>query len=371
MKVLIVFNHPAPYKVKLFNEIAKFVDLHVIFERKSASDRPKDFYNGNVYNFSHTFLTKGAFGKENSNTSELVKFLKEHHQDYDLIVMNGYSTITELRAISYFNKKKIPFVLYINGGVVKKENFFKKAYKTKVISSAWKYLSPSLAANEYLEYYGAKKENILIYPYSTFFDAEIVKNPLNPQEKAQIRKKYNLPRGKLFVAAAQFIDRKNNEQLLRIFKNLDAHLLLIGSGPLKEKYENYIQENNMKNVTIMDFLKRGELFSILRGCDGFITLSKQDIYGHTTTEALACGLPVISSDKVVSSLKLIENGVNGFIVNLDNDEKIVDAIQCISLEMSANAIKVAKENTIEKMAEAHRDIFIELENENNLRNNCN
>ena len=79
MKVLIVFNHPAPYKVNLFNEIAKFVDLTVIFERKSASDRPADFYAGNIYNFNHIFLKKGAFSNENSNTNELVKYLKHHN----------------------------------------------------------------------------------------------------------------------------------------------------------------------------------------------------------------------------------------------------------------------------------------------------
>jgi glycosyltransferase involved in cell wall biosynthesis len=285
--------------------------------------------------------------------------------------MNGYSTITELRAISYLRKNKIPFVLYINGGIIKKDNYFKKKYKTKIISSAWKYLSPSEAANKYLEYYGANKKDILLYPYSTYFDKEIVKNPLNPEQKAEIRKKYNLPNGKLIVTACQYIERKNNEQLLKIFKDLSVNLLLIGSGPLKEKYEDYIKNNNMTNVIIMDFLQRNELFEVLRSCDCFITLSKQDIYGHTTAEALANGLPVISSDKVVSSLKLIKNNFNGFVVSLDNDSEIVDAISRVSNEMSEHAIEVAKENTVEKMAEAHKNIFLELEHENNLHNNRN
>ena len=360
MKVLIVFNHPAPYKVKLFNEIAKFVDLDVIFERKSASDRPDSFYAENKYEFNHFFLKRGAFSYENSNTGELVTYLKKHHKEYDLIIMNGYSTITELRAIRYLNKNKIPFVLYVNGGVIKEENSFKRKFKTKVISSAWKYLSPSLAANEYLKFYGAKEEDILIYPYSTFFEKEIISAPLNEEEKQEIRDKYNLPKGKLFVSAAQFIERKNNEQLLSIFKDIEEQLLLIGSGPLKNKYLSYIEENNMKNVVILDFLERKPLFELLKACDVFITLSKQDIYGHTTTEALANGLPVISSNKVVSSLKLIKNDFNGRLVNLDNNDEIRDAISCVSYSMSKNAIEVAKENTIEKMAEAHKDIFLRL-----------
>ena len=51
-KVLIVFNHPAPYKVRLFNELSKHFDLHVIFERGSNSDRNKGFYFEEKYNFA-------------------------------------------------------------------------------------------------------------------------------------------------------------------------------------------------------------------------------------------------------------------------------------------------------------------------------
>ena len=58
MKVLFVFNHPAPYKVKYFNKLAKHVDLTVIFERKAAKDRNPRFYAGNVYNFKHIFWIK-------------------------------------------------------------------------------------------------------------------------------------------------------------------------------------------------------------------------------------------------------------------------------------------------------------------------
>ena len=104
-------------------------------------------------------------------------------------------------------------------------------------------------------------------------------------------------------------------------------------------------------------MDREGLFDVLRGCDAFITLSKQDIYGHTTAEAMANGLPVISSNTVVSSLNLIKQGINVYIVNLDNEQEIIDAINYVSTDMSKEAIKTAYENTVEKMAEAHIEIF--------------
>ena len=71
----------------------------------------------------------------------------------------------------------------------------------------------------------------------------------------------------------------------------------------------------MQNVIIRDFMKKEDLMSLLPCCDFFITLSLQDIYGHTTNEAMAKGLPVISSKNVVSSLHLIMNRNESIIIN--------------------------------------------------------
>ena len=63
MKTLFVFNHPAPYKVNVFNKLSPLTDIQVIFERKKAKDRPTSFYAGNDYKFPVIFLKYGAFSK--------------------------------------------------------------------------------------------------------------------------------------------------------------------------------------------------------------------------------------------------------------------------------------------------------------------
>lgn len=360
MKVLIVFNHPAPYKVNLFNLLNKDMDLDVIFERKKASNRVDDFYKDNVYDFNHIFLKRGAFGEEQSNTGELVKYLKVHAKEYDLIIMNGYSRLTEMRAIRYLNKNHIPFTLYINGGTIKKECFIKRKIKTKYISSASSYLSPSREADEYLIYYGAKEDKIYHYSNSTVFEKQLVDHPLNKKEKEALREKLNLPIGTLFISASQFIERKNILFLLECFKGLDEKLLLVGAGPLKEAYVNFIRDNNMNNVIMMDYLPSEQLFELIRACDAFITLSKEDIYGHTINESFAQGVPVISSQNVVSAHKLIKENVNGYIVDLNDKESIIDKIKHIRGDMGDEALKTARENTFEVMAKQQVEIIKKL-----------
>ena len=357
MKALFVFNHPAPYKVHVYNELAKLTDIRVIFERRKAKDRPDSFYADNEYNFPVIFLKNKGFGNENTATGELVKYIKKHRNLYDVIVMNGYSTIAEMRAIRYMIKHHIPYVLQINGGIIKKDGPLKKWLKTYFISNAYKWFSTCKEADDYLIHYGAQKKYIFDYPYSNFFDKDIISKPITAEAKAKIRKKYNLPEGPLFICASQFIKRKNNIQLMSLFKERKDTLLLIGSGVEKDNYVEYINKNNLNNVILMDYLPKKELFEVLKSGDYFITLSKEDIFGHTTLEAMANGLPVISSDRVVASHNLIVNGENGFLVDINDEKKIIDALDKANTLSPAKAIKTAKKNTIECSAKRLHDLL--------------
>lgn len=350
MKVLIVFNHPAPYKVRLFNELAKKIDLTVIFERSSAKNRPESFYSEKTYNFNHIFINKGRFGKENSLNFQVKKYIKENHKNFDLIIMNGYSMVCEQIAINYMIKHKIPYILFINGGIVReKECRLIKKLKRRYITNAIGYLSPNEQSSLYLTYYGANK-NIVHYPYCTYFENEIKSGNMSEKNRKNLRVKYNLPGGKLFISASIFIKRKNNYELFDAFKDRKETLVLYGEGPLKQKYEEYLKTNNINNVIIRGFVPGVELMEIMSCCDCFITLSKEDIYGHTTIEALASGIPVISSNKVVSSISVIKNFENGYVVN--NKDELTNALDKVDYAfMSKKCIAVAKQFTIEKETE--------------------
>ena len=358
MKVLIVFNHPAPYKVAIFNELAKYVDLTVIFERTKAKDRPVEFYSNNKYGFKALFITKGYVGNEGNISSLVKRYIKHHFREYDHIIMNGYSHLAEIKAIHYMKKHHIRFSLMINGGIIRdNESSFKKNYKTKLISSADFYLSPSKKSDEYLIYYGAKKDRIHSYPYSNLSINEFVDKPI---DKGSLREKLNLPvEGKIFINASQFIDRKNNMELLSIFKDRKETLLLIGEGDELKKYNDFIVNNKIHNVIILPFKAKEDLFQYFRACDGFISLAKEDIFGHTIIEALANGLPVIASNKVNSALEYIKDGYNGYIVDIEDENTINKAIDEIVNINALNCVKSVKNNTFENCGKVLFDILAE------------
>lgn len=357
-KVLFVFNHPAPYKVRFLNEISKFLDLTVIFERDKNSDRNKSFYSEKFYLFKTVKVNGLAVGKENFISLDVKNHLKKNK--YDLIIMNGYSQISEMIAISYLIKKKIPYCLYINGGIIKeKENPIIRHLKKKYISHASSYFSPDNRSNEYLKFYGADSNKISNYPYSTIYEKEILKTLPSNEEIKKEREQLNLHSKYIYISCGQLIKRKNYLKLIANWpKDEDRLLLIAGSGKQEEEIKTYLRQNAIKNVKLLGYLSREQLFKYYRICDAFIFPSLEDIYGHVINEAMSQGLSVISLPNVNASRKLIENGINGYILpDLDKDNLDKALFDVVKLNKE-EAIKTAKENTIEKMVEAHKKALL-------------
>lgn len=361
MKIFILFNHPAPYKIKLFNGISKKHELHVIFERLKNKDRNALFYSESKTNFTVHPIKGIKLGNENHLSFGALRHLKKH--SYDLIIMNGYSTLTEMITLRYLKRHKIPYAFYINGGVAKKESKLKSRIKRYFINGAKYYFSPAKEADKYLLKYGVPEYNIYHYPYSTIYQNQIQINKITKQEKVAFWANHNIFGTSIFVAVTSFIKRKNNFELIKTWKYLPAtyNLVLIGDGKEKQMYLDYIKEHNLKNIHILPFMKNGEALNYVRHADGALYISRYDIYGHVINEALAMGVNVLASDRMIATKALIKDKVNGLVYDYKHPlkDKIVELL---TYDFYEQAIKTAQQNTIEKMIERHLEI-IEVEHE--------
>lgn len=360
MKILWLFNHPAPYKVDFFNELGKKTNLTVLFERASESDRNRLFYHSKATHFKPVFLKSISLGSHNNIASGFLPFLRD--RTYDIIVINGWSSFTEMKAIRYLKKRKISYVFAINGGIVpKKESFWKRKLKTKMIGGANNYLCPDLESEEYLLHYGGAKDAIALFPYSTLFEKEILEKPLSKEEKEERKKKLGLPAKPIYIAVGAFIERKNISFLLsEIWTHVskEKELFLIGEGPLKEAYSEIIKEKSLKNVHLLPFQSKEKILDYLSVSEMSLFLTKEDIYGHVVNESLSQGCPVLGSDCSNAAKHLIKNGEDGYVFPLRDKNDFVAILEKeIPFSMRLEAIRVAKENTLEKMALTHLSFF--------------
>ncbi len=359
MKILIVFNHPAPYKVALFNGLAKKHDVHVIFERTSEKSRHKNFYNEQNYRFTTHPIRGIRFGDFNHFSFGVKRHLKRN--SYDLIIMNGYSTVTEMIALNYLKRTGTNYAFYINGGIAKKESKLKAKIKRYFLGGAFAYFSPGEEASAYLMHYGVDKDLIHHYPYSTVYEKDITTYKVSGNAKQKFWRNHRIVGENFTICVTSFIPRKNNLHLIKCWANVaSTHpLILVGSGPEERLYKKTINELQIKNVHLLPFAHRDKLFNYLKHADNAVYLSNFDIYGHVINEALAHGLNVLTNNNMIASRTLIKHGINGFI--LRDGENTSDALeQLFQQNFFDEAILTAKENTIEKSIRRHLQIIGEL-----------
>ncbi len=107
----------------------------------------------------------------------------------------------------------------------------------------------------------------------------------------------------------------------------EFRLLVVGDGPMRSQLEQQTEQLGLSDI--VDFVglrPRSELPSIYRRGDIFCLPSASEGMANVILEALATGLPVVATD-VPGSSELVEEGVNGFVVEPGNAEALGEPLR--------------------------------------------
>ncbi len=369
MKILFLTNVPSPYRVDFFNELGKYCDLTVLFE-KSTSDERDDFWKKYSFDNFNGIILKGLkVGTDTSLCLSIKKYLKD--SSFDIIVCTNFTTPTGMLAVRYMKKHKISYIIESDGGFAKDGAGFKEKIKGYFINGADYCLSTSKTHDKYYTTYGADSKRIVRYPFSSIKEENIIERLLTKDEKEKLREDLGITEKKVILSVGQFIHRKGFDILLRSSKDIDSDvgIYIIGGTPTDE-YLKLAQELNLNNVHFVGFKKPQELSLYYKASDLFVLPTREDIWGLVVNEAIAYGLPVISTDRCLAGEEIIENSVNGFLVPVEDTGSLSKAV-CTILsdekllnQMSQNNLDKAHFYTIETMVKSHLELFDKIKKEN-------
>lgn len=160
------------------------------------------------------------------------------------------------------------------------------------------------------------------------------------------------------IAVGRLEEQKNYKGLIRAFsivveKESDAVLSIYGDGSQKEELLSLVHELNIeKNVIFKGMTKN--IIEVHRTADIYVMFSHGEGYPNALMEALAMGVPSISSDCPVGGPRdMIQDGQNGYLVPCSDEEKlanrIIELLRDISLRkrLSDSAIKIRLTNEFE------------------------
>lgn len=359
-RILFLTNYPSPYRVNFFDELGKLCDLTVLYFAKPTAYRDENwFVESNGY-FKAVQLGKRKLAFRGKTVClDVTDWLK---QNWDAIVVCGYSLPTTIYAITWLRRKKIPFYMEVDGGLVRETSGMKYRFKKSLVSAASWWLGTGVHTREYLVNYGAKADRVYSYPFTSLYEADILPKPVTPEEKQQLRRELGMGEEKVILYVGRFTWEKGMDALLDAAVDLprDTGIYFIGGEPT-DGHLAFCKEKNLKNVHFVGFTKKAALLGYYRAADLLVLPTHSDVWGLVINEAMACGLPVVTTDKCVAGMELIQNGVNGYIIPVKQHAPLVEAIRKVisgdHAAMGAAALEAIRPYSLENMAKIHMDIF--------------
>ena len=203
------------------------------------------------------------------------------------------------------------------------------------------------------------KKKIDVIP--NFIDTEAIGTKDKPCKRTLLAKKEE----KILTHISNFRPLKRIVDVIDIFKGInskiDSKLMMIGEGPEKRKAIRYVSDNKLKDKVL--FLgNSNEIDKILCYSDLFLLPSEKESFGLSALEAMAHGVPIISSNAGgIPEVNL--NGKTGFISNIgDTDSMINNAMSLLSNPQKHKLFKKqaelqAKKFDLESVVDSYERIY--------------
>jgi glycosyltransferase involved in cell wall biosynthesis len=330
MKVALITNIPTPYRIPLFNVLNRKLierDLHlrVLFGSLGYARRHWSI-DLTKMGFDHQILSSRKFAFNDQERTifsyaELLGALNQHEPD--VVITAGFSLAT-LKTCWWSHRFSRPFIIWsgTTGLSADRHSVFRRLERKALVKKADAFIAYGTKARDYLVSLGAREKEI--YVAINTVDTEFFKN-----EVEHIRKESNYcgrPKELLFVG--HLVKRKRVDHLLALVKQLSSERLdfilrIVGDGPERNHLMSLCREADLRKlVSFEGFKQRHEIPRYLASANCFLFPSQCDIWGLVLVEAMAAGVPCVSSIFCGATHDLIRNGKNGFALDFSRTEEV-------------------------------------------------
>lgn len=169
-----------------------------------------------------------------------------------------------------------------------------------------------------------------------YFETKNFTNPIrvlpNPVCFDDIPEYFNGDRRKVITTVGRLTSQKNQALLIKAFNEIKNNfplysLEIYGEGPLRNELNNLITELNLSDRVFLMGAKKKVMKSI-SDTEVFVLASDYEGFPNVLIEAMASGLPVISSDfKTGVARELVKENVNGYLFGVGDMAELVVSLR--------------------------------------------
>lgn len=349
--VVFLYNIISPHNIPLFSELAKSKDINSKFLFLSATDPNRPWTAIGKLPFDYEILPhkRITLGRQDSHSFYFNGTLwsRLRRINPEILVINGWDHPSYWLAVIYakvFGKK-----LVLRSGSTCYESSWRRTVSLPLVellvSAFDSYLAYGSRAELYLHKLGADPKRITLAFNTTdlaFYGRAV---HLRRLRQKVLKKQIGLPGKTIILFYGQLITRKNPLPLLQAYIRLlpeypDLGLVYVGNGPQKKFLSDTVKRYGLhRQVKIFAYPGENRIINYYAAADIFLLPSTQEVWGLVINQAMAAGLPVITTRQTGAGADLVIPGVTGMV---SPDALPINLGNTISALLNADYRKIGK-----------------------------
>ncbi len=376
-KIAIITSHPIQYNAPLFELLSKEskIDLKVFYTWGEDAIKEKfdpDFQQNIKWDipllegYKFQFLNNTSKDPGSHHFKGIINpDLNQEIEKWgaDIVWVWGWAFDSHLKALRYFKGKK---EVWFRGDSTlldePKGVNFKKILRRVFLTWVYRYVDKAFYVGTqnkaYFLKHGLKEKQLVYSPHAIDNERFADLRGEFTQQAKNWRKELGITEDqKVILFSGKLETKKNPFFLINLAKELPLNefkFVFVGSGPL----EHDLKKHATENCIFLGFQNQKMMPIVYRLADVFVlpSIGPGETWGLAINEALACGIPVIASDKCGGVVDLI-NSETGFIYNGYNLTECIDWLQIL---LNAKQTIILNSTLIEK--HSYQTITLALKN---------
>lgn len=240
--------------------------------------------------------------------------------------------------LGYLIKKvyDIPYIITLHGGGIPgfapERTALLFTFLLPFTRHIWREASAVVAVSQ-----GLKDLAHISYPDT---EIQVIRNGIDSQQ-FQPRSQPDLNRGKVAILfVGRLAEQKGLRYLLQTLPLLHEsaetpfELRILGDGPQRQEMESMVERMRLTNlVHFVGWVPSEEVKAYLQDSDIFVLPSLIEGLPISVLEAMACGLPVVTTDTRGNN-ELVRSGENGFLVPVGDVESLATSLRVLIADLS-------------------------------------
>jgi glycosyltransferase involved in cell wall biosynthesis len=335
-KLVIVTEIIAPYRIPVFNDLAKRreVDLHVIFlaENDPSLRRWRVYKEEIEFQYDVLPFWRRRLGRFNVLINRGIIAALDRIRP-DALVCGGYNYVASWQAAYWARARRVPFLLWTESTALDKRGrhlpieFLKNRFRRLCRG----FVVPGSASSGYLMDLGVPQERIFTAPNAIDIARFSRLAEESRSDELQIRSELSLP-SRYFLYVGRIVRAKGVFELLEAYAQMETDirgkigLVVVGDGADRIELMRRAARIRPGNIVFPGFVHRDELVRFYTLGEALLLPTHSDTWGLVVNEAMSCGLPVIVTSVAGCTADLVQNGWNGVVVSPKDPPQLANAM---------------------------------------------